>query len=189
MPDLFDAAPQTNGHKYDLFSGREIDTFRWIVAMFRDDGASITIRKANDHGLKTYYPLRYNSHGEPMPLWRAYLFLEHREALTINVCRSNSKFLKVISARDEGGVWQPIMAKRGAIAESLRIIMSGKFDDRAPMRRFYGKGSMVHIKDGVLHDKLVRLEIDVLPNMSANTKVPISIDDLRAKIELHKLAL
>ena len=82
-----------------------------------------------------------------------------------------------------------MLVRRDAISESLRLMTQGKFDERVPARRFYGRGSMVHIIDGVLHDKLVRLEIDVLPNMSANTKVPISIDGLRAKIELHKLAL
>jgi hypothetical protein len=35
----------------------------------------------------------------------------------------------------------------------------------------------------------VRLEIDVTPQMRGGLKVPISIDGIKAVIELHKLAL
>ena len=56
-----------------------------MVGVFRDDGASKVIIKANTIPLATYYPIRFNKQGEPTPLFRNYLFLEFQEYITINV--------------------------------------------------------------------------------------------------------
>jgi hypothetical protein len=77
--DLF--APKTNGHAY---LKPKDDPFRWICAMFAEDGATQIIKRASAHELKTFYPIRRNLRGEYAPLWRAYLFIEFREGVTIN---------------------------------------------------------------------------------------------------------
>jgi hypothetical protein len=114
MRDLF-GAPR-NGHHY--LKPIE-DEFGWVCGMFSDDGAVITIIKANENELKTFYPIRFNGKGEPSPLWRNYLFLEWREQVTLNVCRSTSKFIKIISAHDENGILFPVLVRREAVAQSM----------------------------------------------------------------------
>jgi hypothetical protein len=92
MKDLF--APRINGHSY--FKPVE-DPFRYICGVFSGDGATQVIQRANEIPLATYFPVRFNGNGEPVPLWRNYLLIEFREGVTINLCRTTSNFLKVIS--------------------------------------------------------------------------------------------
>jgi hypothetical protein len=96
--DLF-AAP-VNGHKYTKLVE---DSFRYICGVFSGDGAVQILRRANQIPLATYFPIRFNVKGEPVPLWRSYLLIEFREGVTINLCRTTSHFLKVVSERDEDG--------------------------------------------------------------------------------------
>jgi hypothetical protein len=186
--DLFGSA-HVNGKKYDLFSGAPVDTFRWVVGVFSGDGAAQVIKRANENNLKTFYPIRRNNQGEYAPVWRSYLFIEHREGVTINLCRTTSHFIKVISERDEDGLVHPVLVRKGAIGESLRLMTQGKYDDVTFQRRAYGKGAIVRVIDGAFIDQKVRLEIDVTPEMRGNYKVLVDINGLKAKIELHKLAL
>jgi hypothetical protein len=189
MPDLFGGAPKVNGHRYDLFSGKQIDSFRWVVGVFKDDGAIQTIIRAHKCNLLTYFPLRYNQKGMPTPLWKNYLFVEFREYITIDLCRSTSHFIKVLSARDEDGISRPILLPRNAIQESLRLVTMGKFNEVEFKRRFYVKGSLVRVIEGSFTDRKVMLEIDVPPHMHCRTRVPVDINGIKAKIEIFKLAL
>jgi hypothetical protein len=188
MHDLFSGAP-VNGKHYDLFSGAPIDTFRWLVAVFSQDGAVRAIIKANKADLKTYYPIRFNGKGEPTPLFRSYLFIEFREYVTIELCREVPKFIKILFERDEGGLVQSIKVRRNAIDENKAMVMAGRFNERIINRRFYGKGSIVRVLEGNFIDKNVRLEIDILPEMRGNYRVPVDINGMKAKIEIYKLAL
>lgn len=190
MPDLFSAAPKVNGHRYDLFNNREEDPFRWLVGVFSGDGASQVIIKANMAHLATYYPLRFNKIGEPVPLFRNYLFIQFEEYTTINLCRSTKKFVKIIAARDpDSDLIHPVLVRRNAIQENLQLMTSGKFNEHVFVRSFHGVGSIVRVLNGPFLDRLVRLEIDVPSAMNAKNKVPVSIDGVRAVIEIHKLAL
>ena len=153
------------------------------------DGATQIIKRASAHELKTFYPIRRNLRGEYAPLWRAYLFIEFREGVTINLCRTTSHFLKIISERDDGGLSHPILVREDAIADNLRLMMMGKFDDKTYIRRFYGKGSIVRVIEGNFIDRKVRLEMDVTPDMNARTRVPVDINGIKAKIEIFRLAL
>ena len=56
-------------------------------------------------------------------------------------------------------------------------------------RQFRGKGSIVRVIDGAFQDKVARLEQDVTPEMKGSYKVPISVNGVKCKIELFKLAL
>jgi hypothetical protein len=96
MRDLF--APKVNGH---AFLKRLDDPFRWVVGVFSGNGATEIIRRANAKDLKTFYPIRRNLAGEYTPLWRAYLFVEWRETVTIDLCRATTHFIKIVSERDE----------------------------------------------------------------------------------------
>jgi hypothetical protein len=187
MPDLFSGA-QVNGYHYDLFETK-VDTFRWIVAVFSGDGASWVIRRAKRHELATYYSIRINRLGDYVSLWKDYLFVEFRKGITIDLCHSTAKFLKVVSVHDEEGLLQPVLLRRSAIYESLRLMTQGRFDEKIFMRRFYGRGSLVMVIEGPWIDHKVTLEIDVTPEMKGSAKVPVSINGVKAKIELHKLSL
>jgi hypothetical protein len=182
--DLF--APPTNGHSY--LKPLE-DPFRWVVAVFAENGATQAIIKANKAKLLTYYPIRFNGKGEAKPLWMNYLFLEWRENITIDLCREVPKFIKIISAHDDEGIVRPILVRRNAIADSLRLVTMGKFDDKTFKRNFYGRGSVVRVIEGNFVDKRVTLEIDVLPHMNGRTRVPVDMNGIKAKIEIFKLAL
>jgi hypothetical protein len=174
----------------DLFSSIQPSTdFSWVVAMFAGTGATDAIRRANDVPLKTYFPIRFNGNQEPIPMWRNYLFIEFRGMLTLNICRSTSKFLKIICAHDEEGILRPIMVRKNAIAESLELFQQGRFNDRTYVRRYYGKGSIVRVIEGNFIDKRVRLEIDIEPGLPGTKKVPIDINGCRGSIEIWKLAL
>jgi hypothetical protein len=127
--------------------------------------------------------------GEYTPLWRPYLFIEFREYVTINLCRTTARFIKIISERDEDGLLHPVLVRKNAIGESLRLMTQGKFDDIQFKRQFHGKGSIVRIIDGAMAEETARLEVDVTPEMRGNYKVLIDINGVKAKIELHKLAL
>ena len=121
----------------DLFCQQQSgDNFNWIVALFRDDGAPETIQRANNVSLRTYYPIRFNGKGEPKPLWRPYLFIEFRRSLTLQICRSTNKFLKVLSMRNEEGVLEPTLVPKHAIDESLELVRMGKFNERSFTRKF-----------------------------------------------------
>jgi hypothetical protein len=181
---------------HDLFNGvshpaaiSEIDTFRWVVGVFKGEGAIEVIKRANANNLATYYPIRFNHQGEPTPLWRNYLFVEFNKDVTLQICRTTRKFLKIISGRDENGIVCPILVRRDAIQESMAMILAGKFNERTLVRKFYGRGTIVRILDGIMFDKAARLEMDVTPEMYGNQKVVIDINGVKCKIELFKLAL
>ena len=176
--DLF--AP--NGYAY-----LDEDEFRWIVGVFRGNGAMEVIKRAN--GLKIFYPVRLTFKGEYVPVWRNYLFVEFKESITINLCRTTPDFIKVISERDDDGMLRPVLIRKNAIDESMRLITQGKFDDIVFKRQFRGKGSIVRVIDGAFQDKVARLEQDVTPEMKGSYKVPISVNGVKCKIELFKLAL
>jgi hypothetical protein len=180
----------------DLFNGAahpsaisEIDTFRWIVGVFQADGAVQVIKRAYEHELATFYPIRINRRGEYVPLWANYLFVEFRELVTIQLCRSTSKFLQIISTHDEEGILRPVFARRNAIEETLRLLAQGKFNELEYKRRFYGRGSIVRVIEGALADKTVRLDEDILPTARGNQKIKIDINGIKATIDLFKLAL
>jgi hypothetical protein len=174
----------------DLFTNKpSVDDFQWMVALFSGYGATDVIRRANDVPLKTYFPIRFNGKGEPIPLWRNYLFIEFRDKLTLEICRSTSRFLKVLSIHDDEGVLKPILVRKDAINDHLEMLMRGHFNDRLYLRRFYGKGSFVRVIEGIFIDKRVRLEMDIEPGMPGNKKVLVDINGCRGSIELWKLAL
>jgi hypothetical protein len=184
MRDLF--APKTNGHAH--LAPLE-DPFRWVVSVFSENGATEIIRRANAKDLKTFYPIRRNLAGEYTPLWRSYLFIEFREGVTINLCRTTTHFIKVVSERNKDGLITPVLVRKGAIAESLRLVAQGKFDDVTFQRRSYGKGAIVRVIEGNFIDKKVRLEMNVTPDMAGRTRVKVDIDGIKGTIELFKLAL
>jgi hypothetical protein len=173
----------------DLFGHLHQNDFHWIVAVFANTGAVDAIRRANEIPLKTFYPIRFNGHGQPMPMWRHYLFIEYREILTTQVCRSTKKFIKILSMRDQWGQEYPVMVRKNAINDHLNLLLAGQFDERVRMRRFYGVGSLVRVIDGNFIDKRVRLEMDVDPKMPGTQKVSVSIGNWNGKIELWKLSL
>jgi hypothetical protein len=175
----------------DLFTQNQQESydFSWIVAVFAGLGASEVIKRANNVPLKTFYPFRIAYNGEPIPLWRNYLFVEFRERVTIDVCRSTSKFLKVLSIHDKEGILHPVLVRKDAIRENLELLQRGKFNDKVYLRRFYGYGSLVRVIEGTFIDKKVRLEQDVAPLTPGNRKINVSIGGWSGKIELYKLDL
>jgi hypothetical protein len=174
----------------DLFMDtQQIENFSWIVAMFTNGGAPEVIRRANDVPLKTFYPIRFNGKNEPVPMWRNYLFIEFRENLTLQICRTTNRFLRIISAHDKEGNLKPILVRKNAIAESLELFQQGRFNDRIHLRRFYGRGSLVRVIEGNFIDKRVRLEMDIEPGWPGTKKVTIDINGYRGSIEIWKLAL
>jgi transcription antitermination factor NusG len=184
MKDLF--APETNGHYY--LRPLE-DSFRWVCAVFSENGAIEVIKRANAKELKTYFPIRRNHKNEYVPLWRSYLFIEFRESVTIDVCRTTTHFIEVVSERDKDGLSHPVLVRKDGIAESLRLMTQGKFDDVTFKRRFHGTGSIVRIIDGAMAEQKAKLEVDVTPDMAGRTKVRVDINGVKAVIELFKLAL
>jgi hypothetical protein len=176
----------------DLFNGSSSahqEDFMWSVAVFRATGASEVIKRANQHELHTFYPFRRTRNGDLIPLWRNYLFIEFKQILTLNICRSTSNFIKILSIPDEEGQNQPVLVRKNVINDSMRFLQIGKFDDVAPHRRFYGRGSYVSIINGDLLGKKVELLSDIPSDMSSNKRVAISIGGWRATIEVFNLAL
>lgn len=186
MRDLFGGAPKTNGHAY--IKPIE-DPFRYICGVFGGDGAIQILQRANKMPLATYFPIRFNGKGEPVPLWRNYLLIEFMEGVTINLCRTTTQFIKVVSERDEEGLMYPVLVKREAVKQSMAMVLEGKFNERIIERRFYGRGSIVRVIEGNFIDKKVRLEMNVTPEMNGNTKIKVDLDGIKASIELFKLAL
>jgi hypothetical protein len=184
MHDLF--APKINGHAYRK---PVEDPFRYICGVFSGNGATHIMQRANEIPLATYFPIRFNGKGEPIPLWRNYLLIEFREDVTINLCRTTSNFLKVISERHEDGLTHPVLVKRDAVAQSMAMVLEGKYNDRVIDRRFYGRGSIVAVLHGVMATRKVRLEQNVTPDMPGSQRVKIDMDGVKATIEIHKLAL
>jgi hypothetical protein len=167
-----------------------IDTnFRWMVALFRDRGASEAIRRANDIPLRTYYPFRTNKIGDLVPLWRSYLFIEFRDSVTMAICRSTSQFIKIISARDDEGIHHPVLVRHNAINESVKLLHQGKFDDIIFKRKFYGKGSICTIINGDFEGKRVQLLCDISSDMKGDRMVPVLLGGWKARIEVNKLGL
>ena len=179
MRDLF--ASKLNGHAY--LPPIE-DPFRWVVAVFSTDGAVQVIRRVNasERPLKMYYPIRLKHNGRYVALWANYLFIEFIEGVTIELCRTTTKFIRVISARNNDGIVRPVMVRKNAIAESLRLMTQGKFNYKVPLRKSYGRGSIVAILDGVMANRKVRLDEDVLPNMSGSRRVKVDIDGIKGVI-------
>lgn len=173
----------------DLFDQQSVNDFHWIVAVFANTGAVDVIRKANEVPLKTFYPIRFNGRGEPIPMWRHYLFIEFRQFITAEICRSTKKFIKVITMRDNFGIEYPVMVRKNAINEHMGLLLSGKFNDKLRMRRFYGKGSFVRVIEGTFIDKRVKLDMDITPDMPGNKKVLVDINGFKGSIELWKLSL
>jgi hypothetical protein len=182
--DLFGAP--VNGHSY--LKPVE-DPFRWVCAQFAADGATQVIKRANEIPLRTYYPIRFNAKNEPTPLWRSYLFIEFKEGVTINLCRTTTHFINTINERDADGMAYPVLVRRHAIAESLRLVTMGKFNEKEFVRKFYGKGSIVTVMEGSFANKKVRLEMDIPPYLNGRTKVKVHLDGRKAIIELYKLVL
>jgi transcription antitermination factor NusG len=180
MRDLFNGAAHPS-------AASEIDSFRCIGSVFSGDGAVEVIKRSN--GLKTFYPIRRKLNGEYVALWRSYLFVEFKKGVTINLCRTTANFIKVISERGEDGLLRPVLVRKNAIDESLRLMTQGKFDDVTFQGRFFGKGSIVRVIDGTFIDKKVRLEEDVFPDWRGNRKVKLDIDGFKGTIEVYKLAL
>lgn len=184
MKDLF--APHINGHSY--IKPIE-DSFRYICGVFSGNGATQIMQRANEIPLATYFPIRFNGKGEPVPLWRNYLLIEFREGVTINLCRTTSNFLKVISEKDKDGLTHPVLVKKDAVKQSMAMVLEGKFNERIIDRRFYDKGSIVAVLHGVMATRKVRLEQNVTPEMPGSQRVKIDMDGVKATIEIHKLAL
>jgi transcription antitermination factor NusG len=182
--DLF-GAPRINGHHYLP----PIDEFRWVVAVCQADGATQVIKRARENELQTFYPIRRTFKGEYSPLWKNYLFVQWREFITLEVCRSTTKFMTFINTHDEEGIVKPVLVRRNAIDETLRMITQGKYDERLIDRRFYGKGSIVRVIEGNFMDRNVRLEEAILPEMHGNHKVAVDLNGIKAVIEIYKLAL
>jgi hypothetical protein len=185
MMDLF-GPPKTNGHAY--LKPVE-DEFRWIVGVFKGDGATQVIQRAHKKELKTFYPIRRNIRGEYTPLWKAYLFIQFVEGVSIELCRTTSDFIRIISERDGDGLAMPVLVRKDGINESMKLMTMGKFDDVVFKRRTYGKGSIVRVLEGNFIDTKVRLEMDVTPDMPGGTRVRVDVNGLKATIELFKLAL
>lgn len=173
----------------DLFASQTQDDFKWVVAVFANTGAVEVIRRANDVPLRTFYPIRFNVKGEPIPLMRPYLFIEFRNTVTAQICRSTRKFIKVITMRDDEGIEYPVMVRKNAIDEHLSLMLAGRFNSKTHTRRYYGKGSIVRVLDGIFMDKRVRLDTDITPDMPGNRKVTIDINGMKGSIEIWKLAL
>jgi hypothetical protein len=177
---------------YDLFNGSQRpntdENFRWSVAVFRSCGASDTIRRANGQGLRTYYPIRRNKSGDLVPLWRNYLFIEY-SSFTIDLCRATSNFIKILSATDDEGNNHPILVRKNAIKENMRLLELGIFDEIEYKRQFYGQGSLVKITSGQFEGKWVELLADIPSDMPGSKKIPIDILGWRGSIEIFKLAL
>jgi hypothetical protein len=181
----------------DLFNGaiyKPTDEFRWVVAKFnaKSNGAPQVMRRANKIPLMTFFPLRYNRKGEPVALWGGYLFIEWREGVTINLCKTTNHFICLISARDNDGIIRPILSRRNAIDETMHMLMSGRFDERPESlrrARHYRRGAVVIVLDGIMHDRKVRLEQDIPPDMKGTRKVCIDISGVKGQIEVSKLAL
>jgi hypothetical protein len=181
MRDLF--APKINDHAY---LG---DPFRWVVAMFQQDGATQVIIRAHKFDLATYYPIGFSKDGEPVPLWRNYVFLEWKEQVTLDICRDTPNFLKVLSAHDDEGIVRPILVRRNHVDENGAMVLAGKYNERQLVRRFYGRGSLVRVIEGVFMDKRVRLEENILPEWRGSRRVKVDIDGIKGSIELYKLSL
>jgi hypothetical protein len=182
MKDLFSRAP--NGYHYV----RPIkDEFRWVVGVFREDGATQTIIRANKCNLLTYYPIRFNAKGEPTPLFRSYLFTEFREYVTLDIFRSTSKFIRILSAHDDEGLVRPILIRRTAVDENRAMVLASKFNERIIDRRFYGRGSIVAVLHGIMATRKVRLDEDVTPEMRGGRRVRVDMDGVKGTIEIHKL--
>lgn len=173
----------------DLFAPQAQNDFKWVVAVFANTGATEAIRKANEVPLKTFYPIRFNHKGLPVPLWRHYLFIEFRNSITAQVCRSTTKFIKVLTMRDEEGIEYPVMVRKNAIDEHMGLLLAGKFNSRSTVRRYYGRGSLVRVLEGNFIDKKVRLESAVTPDMPGTRKIAIDINGWKGSIEIWKLAL
>jgi hypothetical protein len=178
--DLF--AP--NGYAY-----LDKDKFRWVVGVFRDDGASHTLVRAAANGLKVFYPVKTNIRGEYLPIFKNYLFIEYDEHKTLDVCRATSKFIRVISARDDEGIVRPIMVRRDHIKETMTTVLAGRFNALPTNRRFYGKGSLVVVLEGIMANKRVKLREDIKPEMPGNQRVSVEIGGIKGVIEIFKLAL
>jgi hypothetical protein len=187
MPDLF-APKELNGKYYDLF-GTLVDEFRWVVSIFAQDGAPRAIIQANKLSLLTYYPIRFNANGEPIPLFRSYLFIEYKEDVTIGLCRDTPKFIKILTAHDDEGLLRPMLVRRNSVDENKAMVLAGKYNERVIDRRFYGKGSLVRVIEGTFIDKKVKLEENILPEMRGNRKIKVDIDGIKGTIEIYKLGL
>jgi transcription antitermination factor NusG len=184
MRDLF--APKINGHS---FLKPVEDEFRWVVGVFSGNGAVEVMQRAHAKEIKTYFPIKFNGKGEPVPLWRSYLFIEFVEGISIELCRTTSNFLKIISERDNDGILRPLLVKKDAISESLNLMKQGRYNDVTFKRNFYGKGSLVRVLEGNFIDMKVKLRENVTSHMRGIHKVSVEINGIRAKIELFKLSL
>lgn len=168
----------------DLFSSVDQTDFCWIVAIFQGCGASDVIKRANEIPLTTYYPLKIDRDGNLVPLWRNYLFIEHQWRISVDICRSTSKFIKFIN---NGGL--PVLVPKNAINAHLELVSQGKFNAKTFSRRFYGRGALIRVLEGHFMNKKVRLEADLEPDMPKNRLIPVSIGNWKGQIEVFKLAL
>jgi hypothetical protein len=176
----------------DLFDGsapEQDNDFQWSVAVFKADGASKAIQRANGAHLRTYYPFYRNKMGDLKPLFRNYLFLEFQKSITISICRTTSNFIKMLSMMNEEGEYEPVLVRKDAIYENMRLLRLGAFNDINYQRRYYGVGSLVNIISGDFSGRRVELLGDITIDMPGNKKVLVDINGWRASIEIFKLAL
>jgi hypothetical protein len=185
---MFDLFTDVGCATPDLF-GYVSDDFHWVVAVFRAKGATEAIKRANDARLRTYYPFRRSRSGNFIPLWMNYLFIEFKHSITLNICRSTTNFIKILSIPDDNGINHPILVKRSAIYENQRLLQLGKFDSLDQKRRFYGQGSLVNIIYGDFIGRKVELLADIPTNVSANKKILVNMNGWKVSIEIFKLAL
>jgi hypothetical protein len=174
----------------DLFAQQNNEeNYKWIVCLFRENGAVDAIRRANEIPLRTFYPIRFNGHNQPIPLWRNYLFIEFQNILTIQTCRSTNKLLKILSTRDDEGRSFPVLLKKEYVDESRDLMLTGRFNERRFLRPFYGKGSIVRVIEGTFMGKRVRLDMNIEPSMPGTRKISIELGGYKGSIEIWKLAL
>jgi hypothetical protein len=109
--------------------------------------------------------------------------------VTLDIFRSTSKFIRIISERDEDGIFHPVLVRRTAVDENRAMVLASKLNERIIDRRFYGRGSIVAVLHGIMSTRKVRLEEDILPEWHGNRRVKVDMDGIKGTIEIHQLAL
>lgn len=120
----------------DLFGGTTVCEFQWIVGVFRPGGATEIIKRANDIPLKTYYPLRLTNDDKTEPLWSNYLFIEFLENISIQICKTTSRFIKILRHLDG----DPITVPDEVINKHQQLLQTGYYD--------YKKDPKIKFKEG-----------------------------------------
>jgi hypothetical protein len=90
---------------------------------------------------------------------------------------------------NEEGEYEPVLVRKDAIYENMRLLRLGAFNDINYQRRYYGVGSLVNIISGDFSGRRVQLLGDIPIDMPGNKKVLVDINGWKASIEVFKLAL